>query len=259
MTVSEKQTLRIDDTGFGGIRIIQDPDAFCYGVDAVLLAAFAAERINKKRGAADKKLMDLGCGNGIIPLILSHKTEIQDIRGIELQKSIFDLALENIRYNCLEERLSFYNYDIAELLDSDAGRRFESAFDFVTANPPYTASVSGMTGDNTAKMKARHETTADLESFLGFSVQILKPKGELFMVHRPSRLVDIFSAGRRLGLETKEIQLVSGHAGENPNIVLLKMVRGAGRELKVLPQIFVRNEDGSYSETINNIYERNRK
>ena len=256
MTVNGKPTRRIDDTGFGGIRIIQDPEAFCYGVDAVLLADFAARRINEKKGAADKKLMDLGCGNGIIPLILSHKTALRDIQGIEFQKNIFDLASENIRYNGLEERLTFYNYDIADLLDSGAGQRFSSSFDFVTSNPPYTAPVNGMTGKNTAKMKARHETTADLKSFLKFSAQILRPKGELFMVHRPSRLVDILSAGRSLGLETKEIQLVSGHAGESPNIVLLKMIRGAGRELKVLPQIFVRNEDGSYSETINNIYER---
>ena len=211
------------------------------------------------RACLRKKLMDLGCGNGIIPLILSHKTGIQDIRGIELQTSVFNLALENIRYNCLEERLTFYNYDIADLLDSKAGRSFHSVFDFVTSNPPYTAPISGMTGHNTARVIARHETTADLKSFLKFSVQILKPKGELYMVHRPSRLVDIFSIGRSLGLETKEIQLVSGHADEDPNIVLLKMIKGAGRELRVLPQIFVRNENGSYSEIMNNIYERHRE
>lgn len=234
---------RIDETGFSNLRLIQKPDEFCYGVDAVILADFAS----KKKAA---KIVDLGTGTGIVPIILSHKTNAEFIYGIEYQKDSFDRAVRNIELNGLENRLRFINANVAEF-----GELKEWA-DAVTTNPPYMVSNGAITNDNTAKTIARHETVGNLDDFVSCAAGILKNRGDFYMVHRPSRLVDIFTACRKYRLEPKEIRFVAPRKGERPNIVLVHCVKNGGAELKILEDLYVYEEPGVYSEEIQRIYER---
>lgn len=242
--------LRLDDTGFGGIHIYQNPQEFCYGVDAVLLADFASGSPAARREKS--RIIDLGTGTGIVPLILSHKTKAGKIYGVEVQEASWQLAEKNREYNNLTDRLEFIKSDIKEL-----DEMYREGFDIVTSNPPYTAGNCGIESANRAKMIARHETTADLDDFIARAAWLLKDKGDFYMVHRPGRLIDICESCRKHRLEPKELRFVSGKPMDKPNILLVHCVKNGNRQLKVLDPLAVRNEDGDYTEEICEIYEKN--
>lgn len=250
-------SVRIDDIGFGGLRLAQDPDDFCYGIDAVLLAAHAASCVSAQGGAVSGsglKIADLGTGNGIVPLILSHKLAESSICGIEMDGKRAALAARNAEMNGLTDRISIIESDILDI----ESELYES-FDLVTMNPPYVRAGSGMKNPDPAKagkMTARHETTAGIEEFLASAYRLLRPKGEAVLVHRPSRLTDIMAAARSCRMEPKELRLIRPFEGKEPNICLVRMAKDGGPELKVLPDLVVREADGSYTKEINIIYER---
>jgi len=240
---------RLDETGFGELKLIQKPEEFCYGVDAVILADFAAKYTRK----TFRRAVDLGTGTGIIPLILSHKTEIPEITGIEVQKDSFDRAERNRCLNGLEGRVGFIHGDVKDYKTGWA-RDMQGTCDLVTSNPPYTAGSSGLVSSNPAKLIARHETTASLEDFIKCAAWILRDRGDFFMVHRPSRIVDICCLGRQHGLEVKELQFVSPNVNAKPNILLVHMVKGGGREAKMLPPLYVYDLDGNYTPELRETY-----
>lgn len=242
--------LRLDETGFGNLKIFQNPEEFCYGVDAVLLAGFASEGARKKR--ENCRIMDLGTGTGIVPLILSHKTQAGYIAGLEVQKNSWDLAVKNAEYNLLTGRVRFFHGDVKGF----SNKSLAGTFDVVTSNPPYTAGASGIESSNKAKAIARHETTASLDDFIKTAAVLLRDKGEFYMVHRPARLVDICESCRRHRLEPKELCFVSGKPLEKPNIILVHCTKNANRELRILDPLFVHNENGSYSQEILKLYEK---
>lgn len=234
---------RIDEIGFGGYTIVQDSDGFSYGVDAVLLSHFSKAR-------ETDRVLDLGSGNGIVPLIINAKYNPAEIKGIELQLSAYLLAEENAEMNGLKEKLSFICGDVKSIKDLVEAE----SFDLVSCNPPYFEKGKGPKCDSDAKHIARHETTADLGDFLAAAAFSLKKNGRLCMVHRPSRLGDLIEFGRANGLEPKTMQMVVPHKGEQPNIMLMEFVKGGGKELKVLPELAVRNSDGTYTQELSEIY-----
>ena len=255
---------RLDDTGFSGYHLIQKPEEFCYGVDAVLLANFAA-----KNARRNQRICDLGTGTGIVPLILAHKTEVKQIVGVELQLDSWDRAMRMRALNQLEDRLAFANTDVLNIAGSKLGKKNvaklegEAAqllqpgtFQIVTTNPPYMAGSSALQSHNDAKRIARHETTAGVREFVAAAARLLDERGEFCMVHRPSRLADIIAACREFKLEPKELQMVAPRLGETPNIVLIRCKKGGGAELNVLPTLPVYGDDGQYSREIMEIYER---
>lgn len=245
--------LRTDKTGFGDIEIVQDDSMFCYGIDAVLLSDFAARRLNERKKAISE-LCDLGTGNGIIPLILSHKTDIRRIVGVEIQEKCADLAEENARRNGVQDRISFVRCNVKDMgtIEKLLGKKNFSA---ITMNPPYTEKGRGIAATCNEKNLARHEISASLDDFIACASALLGDRGDFFMIHRPTRLADIFTLLRKQRIEPKEMQLISGRKDETPNLVLLHCVKNGRPELNVLPQIFVREEDGSISEKIREIYE----
>ncbi|MBQ3520350.1 MAG: tRNA1(Val) (adenine(37)-N6)-methyltransferase [Firmicutes bacterium] len=248
---------RIENTGFGNIKLIQDPEQFCYGVDAVILADFANSLY-----PAFKKAADFGTGNGIIPLILSHKNSEAHITGVEIQPDAADMAMRSCRLNGLEEKINFVVADVFDIADGKLGESIndpalcEGAMDMVTCNPPYFVKGGAIPSSSKAKFIARHETSAGVEDFIKAAAKLLKRKGHFFMVHRPSRLADIMYYCRKYGLEPKDMRMVVPKPGEAPNIVLIHCIKGGGRELNVMKELAVYNEDGSYSDEIEYVYER---
>ena len=245
---------RVDRTGFGDLLLIQKPEDFCYGVDAVILADFAANGFERKKKTG--RVIDLGTGSGIIPLILSHKTSAAEIYGMELQEDSFRRTQRNFALNGLTHRLKAIHEDVANTASSELAT-LRGGFDMVTSNPPYMKGLGGLINKNDAKTIARHETSADLTDFVKAAQFLLRDKGELCMVHRPSRLVDIFAACREQRLEPKELRFVCPKEGQVPNILLVRCVKNGGHELRILPPLYVYEKDGKgYSEEIMRIYER---
>ncbi|MGI6751418.1 MAG: tRNA1(Val) (adenine(37)-N6)-methyltransferase [Anaerovoracaceae bacterium] len=236
---------RIDSIGFGNLKLIQNPSEFCYGVDAVLLADFA----KLKDGS---RAIDLGTGTGIIPLILSHKTGAHEIKGVEIQEKSWERATRNAKLNGLEDRIHFILGDVKNFYkESDL-----EAFDAVLANPPYTKGEGGIKSCNAARMIARHESSATLGDFLKTASLLLKPRGEFFMIHRPTRLVEIFCLCREYQMEPKEVKLVMPYPGEEPNLILIRCVKGGGIELRFHHPLYIYDGKGGYTQELLNIYER---
>lgn len=197
--------------------------------------------------------MDLGTGNGVVPLILSHKTQAGYIGGIELQAEAAALAEKSAAYNKLSDRLHFFCSNVRGF---DAEKMAET-FDVVTSNPPYTAGQCGIESKNRAKALARHELEGSLEDFISLAAWLLRDKGSFFLVHRPARMADIFALCRQYHLEPKELRMVSGKPAEPPNILLLHCVKNGRPEMKTAPQMHVHEENGSYNDEIIKIYEKN--
>lgn len=248
--------MRIDNTGFGDIKVIQN-EGLGYGVDSVLLAAFAAGETGARPIAKGAKALDLGSGSGIVGFIVCHKIADTKLVGIEKRATAVARAQEAARLNGMTERISFVQADVKELLtDNDIIDIANAGFNAVVSNPPYFRQDAAIPNAEDDKYVARHETTATIYDFGRVMSRALDKGGDCYIVHRPDRLVDIFEAMRSNGIEPKELQMVVPRAGEAANIVLIHGVKDAGRELRLLPEIAVHTADGGYTELIERIYER---
>lgn len=235
---------RIDDLEFKGLKIIQSPSCFCFGIDAVLLSDFAKE-IKKNSVVAD-----LCSGNGIVSILLSGKCEASKFYAVEIQQNIANMAARSIELNHLQDKIEVLNTDLKLLPDT-----FENGtFDSIVCNPPYMKANSGLINDCEEKIIARHEIMCSLEDVISVSAKLLKNSGTFYMVHRPDRLVDIISLLRKYRLEPKVLQLVQPFADKAPNLLLIKAVKNAKAFLKMSKPLVVYNSDGSYTEDILKIY-----
>ncbi len=244
MDIELKENERIDDLEYKNFKIIQNKDGFCFGIDAVLLSDFS-KNIKK-----DSKVIDLGTGTGIIPILLCGKTKLKKIVGVEAQKEVYEMAKKSVKLNNLEDKIEIINENILNLeniLDTNS-------YDVIVTNPPYKKQNTGLTNSDERKLISRHEILANLEDFIEISTKMLKDKGEFFMVHRPERLVDIFSLMRKYKIEPKEIRLVFSNVKNPPKMVLIKGVKNGGQYLKFRENLYIYNEDGTYTNEILKIY-----
>ena len=239
----DKQGLRLDELGRKGYRILQDPDAFCFGVDAVLLADFA--EISRS-----ERVLDLGTGNGILPLLLDARDRGGEIVGLELQEDAAALARENFALNGAETRLRAVRGDLREA-SALFGR---ASFDAVVTNPPYQEVGRGLVNPDGAKSIARHEIACTLEDVLREASAVLRPRGRFYMVHRPKRLAEILSGMEREGIAPRTLRFVHSRAGDPASLLLVSGVRGGGKELTVLPPLILYGEDGKYTPEVYEIY-----
>ena len=235
---------RIDDLEFKGYKIIQNSEGFCFGIDAVLLSDFAK---NLKKNS---KVIDLGTGTGILPILLSGKTQLKNIIGIEVQEEVANMAKRSIELNSLKDKVEIINDNILNL-EKLYGKGY---FDVVVTNPPYKKLNTGIQNESEKKLISRHEITANLEEFIKVSKNILKDKGEFYMIHRPERLVDILYLMRKYKVEPKQIRFVSPNVNKEPNLVLIKGIKNANEFLKFEKNLYVYNEDGTYTDEILTIY-----
>lgn len=234
---------RLDELHRNGYYIIQDPARFCFGMDAVLLSGFARAR----RG---ERVLDLGTGTGIIPILMEAKTEAKDFTALEIQAESADMARRSVLYNHLEEKIRVVTGDI-----KDASGIFgASSFDIVTTNPPYMIGQHGISSGAEAKAIARHEVLCTLDDILRESAKLLVPGGRFYMVHRPFRLAEIMSKMVAYGIEPKRMQLVYPYVDKEPNMVLLEGSRGGRSRLTVEKPLIVYKEQGVYTDEIYDIY-----
>ena len=235
---------RIDDLEFKGLKIIQNVNGFCFGIDSVLLSDFA------KNIKDDSIVLDLGTGTGIIPILLCGKTNLKEIIGVEIQEDVANMANRSSKLNNLEDRFKVLNANILNL-----DKYYEkNTFDVIITNPPYKKKNSGVINDDERKVISRHEITASLEDFIKVAKDLLKDKGEFYMVHRPNRLVDILYLLRKYKIEPKEIRFVFSNKEKPPKLVLIKAVKNANEFLKVDNNLYIYDDEGNYTNEILKIY-----
>ena len=238
-----KENERIDDLQRNGYRIIQNPEKFCFGMDAVLLSGFA----RVKKGA---QVLDLGTGTGIIPILLEAKTEAAHLTALEIQEESADMAKRSMQLNGLESKIDVVTGDIKE-----ADRLFPLAsFDVVTCNPPYMVGQHGLTNPYEPKAIARHEVVCTLEDVVRNAARLLKPGGSFFMVHRPFRLAEIITVMVQYKLEPKRMQLVYPYVDKEPNMVLIEGCRGGKPRMTVEKPLIVFKAPNVYMDEICELY-----
>ncbi len=238
-----RENERLDDLQRNGYAIIQNPDKFCFGMDAVLLSGFAWVK-------KDERMLDLGTGTGIIPVLMAAKTEGRHFTGLEIQEESADMAARSVAYNELNERISIVQGDIKE-----ASALFGcGSFEVVTSNPPYMINSHGLRNENPYKAIARHEIACTLEDVIREGARVLTSKGRFYMVHRPFRLVEIFRVFTEHGLEPKRMQMVHPFADSEPNMVLIEAAKGGNPRLKVEKPLVVYKAPGVYMDEIYEIY-----
>jgi tRNA1(Val) A37 N6-methylase TrmN6 len=222
------------------LRIIQSPSVFSFSLDAVLLARFVYVPI--QRG----NLIDLCSGNGVIPLFLSSRTK-GSITGVEIQERLYDMAVRSIEYNGLDDRVRMIHGDIKEM----PAQLGHGKYDIVTCNPPYFPTPGkDEINANEHLAIARHEILCTLEDVVRVSSQLLKQGGKAAFVHRPGRLLDIVTLMRQYKLEPKRIQLVYPKPGKEANMLLIEGVKQGSPDLKVLPPLYIYNENHEYTPEI---------
>ena len=236
-------TERIDDLERNQLKLIQDPGRFCFGMDAVLLSGFA-------KAKAGDRVLDLGTGTGIIPILMSAKTEAAHLTGLEIQKESADMADRSVRLNGLQDRISIVEGDIKE-----AGAIFGPAsFEVITCNPPYMIAEHGIQNPDTPKTIARHEVLCTLEDVISQSGKLLVTGGKFYMVHRPFRLAEIITLMCQYKIEPKRMQLVYPFADREPNMVLLEGCRGGKSRMTVEKPLIIFEKPGVYTPEIREIY-----
>ena len=243
MKIEIKDYERVDDLHRNGYLLIQDPKRFCFGVDAVLLSGFASA----KKG---DKVLDLGTGTGVIPILMSAKTNAEHFSALEIQPESAEMARRSVLLNDLQDKIDIIEGDIKK-----AAEIFKpSYFDVITTNPPYMNFEGGLKNSYDPKTIARHEVLCTLDDIAFAAQKLLKFGGKLFMVHRPHRLTDIMCTLREHKLEPKRIRFVQPYINREPNMVLIEAVRSGKPMVKVMPSLVIYKDDGTYTDEIIDIY-----
>ena len=233
------------DTLFGGkVKVIQEKNGYRFSIDAFLLAGFVWLR----RG---DRVIDLGTGVGIIPLILGTRGEdAEQIVGVEIQKQLAELAKRNVLINGLEDLITIYHGDFKGLNDAFA----PSSFDVLVTNPPYYRVSSGRINPCSQKAIARHEITCTINDVLQASCYLLKEGGRMFIIFPATRAITLFDNLRSASLEPKRIRWIYSREGEEAKFILTEAHKGGGEGVEVLPPLFVYTVNGSYTPEMEALY-----
>ena len=227
-----------DILGYKNRKIFQDTDCFSFSLDSIMLANFATIRLK------DKRIIDLGCGNGVIPLIMSLRCD-KKIIGVELQSKIADMAKRSIEYNGLTDTIEIINCNMKDYVSDET---FES-FDLITCNPPYfKVNDKNYFNDNIEKVIARHEVEITLSELMVIVKKLLKNNGNFAIVHRTDRLMEILSEFRKNNIEPKRVRFVHEKSNKESTLVLIEGQKNGKVGLKVENPFILYNEDGSETE-----------
>ena len=234
---------RLDDLERDGLVLIQDPGGFCYGVDAVLLSWFAA-------ASAGERVADLCTGSGVVPILMSAKTQAESFAALEIMEDVADRAKRSVLLNGLEKKISIVQGDVKEA-SAILGR---GAFEVVTVNPPYVEGGSGLVTKSYGKAVARHEILCRLEDIIREGARLLAAGGRFYMVHRPARLSSIIRLMGEYRMSPRRLRMVHPRADADAVLVLIEAVRGGNTQIKAEPPVILYDDGGKESRQIRIIH-----
>ena len=224
--------------GYPNLKVYQDDSMFKFSIDSVLLPNFVT--LSKKKG----RILDIGCGNGVIPIVLTTRTS-NHIDGVEIQKDVYELAKRSVEYNKLEDQITIYNEDIKEFSKNSE----TDMYDTITCNPPYFKDMKQ--NDDLHKTYARHEESLNVEEVMVIAKKLLKNNGNIAIVHRTERLIDIISAMKKNNIEPKKIQFVYSKKDKPSNILLIEGTKNGKPGVKIMEPLYLHNSDHTYTEQLN--------
>lgn len=234
-----------DLLNYSNLKIVQNKDYFNFSLDSVLLPNFV--HFNKK----DLKILDICTGNAPIPLIMSTKCD-SNIIGVEIQKEIYDLAVESVKLNNLEDRISLYNMDANEFAKNERS----DSYDIITCNPPYfKINEETLKNEEIIKTNARHETLINIEQIAKIAKKLLKNNSSLFIVHRSDRFTEIINTLKNHNLETKRVRFIYPKDNMDSNMVLIEARKNGKPGLIVEKPLIAHNADGSYTKEVLDMFQ----
>lgn len=238
-----KDNERLDDLQFNGLKIIQHQEDFRFSLDTIILIHFMSVRYGER-------VIDLGTGTGIIPLLLSGRTKGMNFCGLEIQSQMVDMARRSVALNGLEEKVNIIEGDI-----KDIQHEFKTgSFDVVVTNPPYMTGGTGKVNSTDRIAIARHEILCTLDDVVRACAFLVKFRGRAFMVHRAQRLAEVITSFKHYGLEPKRLRLVHSKIGSKPHLVLIEGLKGGNPSLDILPPLIIYDHNGDYTEEIKKMY-----
>ncbi len=243
MKIKLRNKERLDDLLLDDLKLIQDPDYFCFSLDAVLLASFIEPNTNSK-------VLDLGTGSGIIPHLIQAKYKLNRVYGIDIIDEVIDMAKRSAIYNGLTDKLRFITLDLNKALDHFG----TEAFDYIVSNPPYMKEGSGKINLEDKLAVARHEIKCNLEDVIRVSSQLVKYGGKVAYVYRTQRLAELLSLMESYNLSCKRMRFIHSKEDSKANLVLVEAKKGGGVGLEVLPPLVIYKEDGDYTKELEDIY-----
>ena len=226
-----------------GYYIYQATEGFRFGVDAVFLSEFAKVK-------PGETVLDMGTGNGIIPILLAAKTKGKHFYGIEIQKDSVCIAEESVKYNGLQDRISVTEGDICR-----ASSLFgNEALDVVVSNPPYMIAQHGLRNDADAKYIARHEALCSFEDIARETSKVLKTHGRFYLIHRPFRLAELIITLAKNKLEPKRIRFIHSYADKEPSMVMIEALKGGNSGVRIDKPLIIYENSGEYTQEVKDIY-----
>ncbi len=219
---------KIEELGDKRLKIIQASDSYRFSVDSILLLNFI--RIKNY-----EKIIDLGTGSGIIPLLLFGKRKGLSIYGVEIQRDLADMARRSVDLNKLQNGINIIQEDFRNLKNIFKNQQFDVA----VSNPPYISLGHGKINPLSSRAIARHEIKGDIEDIISVSNYLLKNKGRIYLIYRSAKLIKLVIALKKYGIEPKVIKFIHPRPGENANLVLLEGIKSGKEELKIEDPIFL--------------------
>ena len=242
MDVMLNENERLDDLEYKGMRLIQDKNGYCFTSDAVLLAGLV-------RAGKNDVVVDFGCGNGVVALLVAGKTTAKSVVGIEMQEGAYKLAVRNVQLNAMQDRVRLVNDDIANA-DKVLGKESVSV---VVCNPPYFEKNSGQKRVSESVALSRHESTCSLDDIVAKASEVLKYGGKLWMIHKCERMAEVLTSMSNHNVEPKKVTLIYPKANKIPDTFVVEGKKSSAPGMKI-DSIVVYDQEGNMTEQAKRLY-----
>jgi tRNA1(Val) A37 N6-methylase TrmN6 len=232
------------DTFFSGrIKVRQDRSGYRFSIDSILLACHAGPR-------PGDKVLDLGTGCGIIPLILAYHEPNLKIFGIEVQKELADIAGTNVEENHMGDIITILCKDMKELKND----MISGPVDLIVSNPPYRKVVSGRINPDMQRAVARHEIKVSLEDITSTSRRVLRTAGRFVTIYSAERITDLLTHLRSAGIEPKFLRMVHSGVKTEAKLVLVEGIKDGRPGVKIGPPLIIYDRDGAYTQEVEKMF-----
>ena len=223
----------------GKIQVFQPANGYRFSIDSLLLAGLSSP-------SASATVLDLGTGCGIIPLILAYKSSSLRLIGVEIQPSLVDLAIKNIKRNGMTDRISIFCKDMCKLSQNT----FDTVIDYVICNPPYRSVQAGRINPDPQKALARHELAINLSQLIAITHKLLRIGGKFISIYPPERLTDVIFHMRQKAIEPKRVHMIFSKQNEPAKLVVIEGVRGGRPGIQEISSLVIYRSDGKYTTEV---------